>query len=455
MPLRASSLATRDLAEPGHLEHPRKEGSMRNRLRILAWSLALAGCNDPPSGPLDVPEFRVPAEAVWSGGSTIIVSDYFVGRSIPAIHLDTNSLTVIRVDDSTVSLALPSLPSGTYPLFIESLDLPGPVGQVELVGFRDRSIVSPGFLWEPLVVSAGDGSPKVVAALPTQPPQGAIAIVDLRTSLSTTVTGVRPPRMDRGVGGSFQPGHLILQDSTGALGDWHLFLTLTHTDTVPDDVIFSRQIARLADQVWLFTSNHLTTVRRPGLADTTIDQEDPFGFAFSLAADRALLNSGATANGGPPVFRPTTGEVVYRLPTDVVGAAFSGDGTRLYFASYEGSLSVVDATTGALLQQVTYPLPGGTNHSRLAGIGLDPGSGTLFLGAIVDDSIPEVQVYDAATLQMIGRLTAPLGALCPFQPACFARVPSGSALAVDGQGGTVFLIVHGEPAAIWEFDLMQ
>jgi hypothetical protein len=417
----------------------------------ILLAAVLAGCSSSEPNP---PSFAVSPSQQWSGGTLTVRSSLFSGgAALPTVTAAGVVMAVARVNDTTITATLPSdLPTQSAPITIVVGSKHYEVGPVDVIGFRFRTQATPGFLWEPLIRTSPSG-PVAVAGLYTQPAGGAISIVDLRTGVTQVETGVQPPQWAsaHGVGASFQPGHLILRDSTGALGDWQFQPTLTYADTVPS-VIFSRQVARLADQVWLFSSNHMSTVRRSGASDILVSQEDPWDLHLSPAADRALQNSWVTSIGGTPVFQLSTGDTVFRLGIGVHGAAFSADGTKLFVAGLGNStaygLWILDAATGTPLHQIS--LPFSANSTRLAGVGINSSETTLFVGAL-EDSVPEVLVYDAGTLDFLGRMAASSSTACV---SCLLMLPDGGILTVDDSTGTIFLVVQGEPALIWQFDLL-
>jgi hypothetical protein len=360
-----------------------------------------------------------------------------------------------RIDDSTVSATLPAvLPTGPSVLeLIDEVDdfTHHDLGSVEVVGFRRRTQASPGVLWEPVIVPSATG-PVAVAGLAAQPASGGIGIVNLRTAQTTPASGVQPPDFPggHGVGVTYNPSNFLLRDSLDAVGEWQVFPTLAYIDTVPSAPI-TRQIARLSTGVWLITGNHFTLVRRSGGPDITVQIEDPWGFNLSPAADRAIVNSGLHT-GGAVVFEMSTGDTLYRIPlTKVSGAAFSQDGGTMFVAGAIDAgldhLFMIDAATGTVTQSLA--LGAGLTAS---GVALSESGARIFVGAI-KVSLPEVAVFDLGTsMTYVGRMSAPVTAGCTLCGR--GNLLSQAALTVDDATGTVFLISHGDPALIWEFDML-
>ena len=55
-------------------------------------------------------------------------------------------------------------------------------------------------------------------------------------------------------------------------------------------------------------------------------------------------------------------------------------------------------------------------------------------------------------MSYVGRMSAPVTAGCTL--CAQGNLLSQAALTVDDATGTVFLISHGDPALIWEFDML-
>ncbi len=370
--------------------------------------------------------------------------------ALPTIMAEGIAMTLIRQDDTTVTATLPALPSVDATIQVSDGGKQYTLGVIHVSGFRTRNFATPGFLWEPLIDTAANGAPVAISSTFNQPTQGSISLVDLRTAETAVETGVQAPWLGNthGVGASYQSGHLILRDSTGALGDWQVWPTLAYSDTVPA-VIFSRTAHRLANQVWLFSSNHQTTVRRSGAPDIVVSQEDPWGIALSQAADRAVMNSSFTAVGGAPVFQMSTGDTVYRLPVGPHGSAFTSDGSTLFVVGEAlppgGKILKVNAATGAILASGGPPVA-----VSMAGLVLSADESRIFVGAMTD-SIPEVLVFDASNLNLVGHLAATPATACS---SCGANHLFQAGLALDEVTGTLFVVSQGEPAPIWEFDLL-
>ncbi len=245
----------------------------------------------------------------------------------------------------------------------------------------------------------------------------------------------------RAVGVTFDSSRYILRDSAGMIAEWQLLPGPTLVDSVPSFLQspYARIIVRLSENVWLNTHNHTTDVIRPGLPTYAVQIEDPHHFTLSRVADRAIANGGYS--GGAVVFQMSTGDTLYRVPTSgrVSGAAFTADGGTLYVGA--SGIVVVEASDGTVLGQA--PLP--VYAFEVLGLALARND-TRLLVAIQRGSAPDILVYDAATLALLGRLDSPPeaeGSVGGWLDADIIADDASSTAYVMGAGGYV-----------WEFDLL-
>jgi hypothetical protein len=422
---------------------------MRTRPTILGWSLLLAACNDPASGPLDVPEFRVSPTETWSGGTATIVSDYFNDRSIPVIRVDTVPLAVTRVDDSTISLALPPLPSGTYPVLINDRNLPGPIVFIELVGFRAHRVVSPG-VGGKLVSARLANGPVVIGNLGS-----GIGVLSPSTGLIIKYPTLSPPSL--GSGYNIAPSYrgtdvFVLRDTSLIVGEWRLWTVPTFLDTVASGFQggFTRHVVSLAPDVYLITGSHTTTSYSP-TGQRYFTTESVWANFLSPAGNRALIGSSASVPGAQ-VIDMTTGDTAYTLPLSrSLGAAFSTDGAWLYASG--GPLSTlnsnevvkVDATTGAVVSHDSAP----ADVLKWA-MGLSLSGQRLFVAG-ERNSLPVLLVYDTETMALIGTLEVPASE----SEDCFFFCWQG-AITVDDPYGKVYYTLPGSTweNRVYEFDIL-
>lgn len=418
---------------------------------VLVPVLLVAACSDSsePDPPAEPPEFSVSPDIQWSGGSVAVQSAYFRGlATLPTATVAGVAVDLTRIDDSTVSAMLPTLPTQSAPIEIVDGTTHYSAGTVGVTGFRELKMVNPAIVFEP-VISPSPSGPQAIGGISPQPAGGAIGIVDLRTAQVRIESGVQPTGFDggHGAGVTYDPTRLILLDSADTIGEWQFIPTMAFMDPAPYVGSPPRNIARLSDQVWLFAFNHMTAVYRTGLPDVQVQIEDPWRFHLSVAADRAILSAFYLADGAI-VFQMSTGDTLYRLPMPSLGgAAFTSDGATLYVASGQFPnnelILAVNAATGAVTDQGS--LPAGVDANDIA---LDAAGSHLFV-AVRHDDVPEVLVYDTGSLSLVGRLLALPDATCVYPG-------YDVAIAVDDGSSTVFVVngTSGSSTCIWEFDML-
>ena len=72
-------------------------------------------------------------------------SSYFAGRfTLPTLLAGTDTLSAVRVDDSTLSVTLPRRPSGVVAISVAHDGRSDSVAAVQLAGLRATRVLSPG-----------------------------------------------------------------------------------------------------------------------------------------------------------------------------------------------------------------------------------------------------------------------------------------------------------------------
>ena len=448
-----SSVTVSTGAWAGPAESLQQDSNVNLRLSplVLAAMVGLA-CNDPSSGPLNVPEFQVSPGVTWSGGTVTITSAFFIDRSIPVIRVDTLQLAVSRVDDSTVLATLPPLPSGTYPVFVSDDDLPGPIAEVELVGFRERRDISQEFLGTLITRQAPQG-PVVIGTLGGG---SHIGMLDLTSGLVTQFLDLQAPSGSGlySVAPSYRGDNVfVLRDTAGIVGEWQLWPAPAFLDTVGSGFqnIFTRHVVTFGPDVYVVTGSHLSTSYSPA-GNRFFTTESVWDNFLSPQGDRAVLAS----NVGMPgiqVFDMATGDTAYTLPVhSSVGVAFTADGSLLFATGGEyynhNNLMRLDASTGAVLERDS--VLDGSYQYKMA---LSQSESRLYVAA-ERDSFPHLRVYDATTLALIADLVVPTDERINCWSTCWEGVVS-----LDEATGTVFYTVPstffpGVPARVYVFDIL-
>lgn len=408
---------------------------------VVAGLLACSDASEPTPPP---PEFSVSPAQQWAGGTVLVRSRFFSGLdSLPSVTAAGVEMLTTRVNDSTVSATLPSIPTQTA--VVEVLDGATTylVDSVRIVGFRRSWLTSPAVFGNPVLIKSTGGAFGVAGVFP-QPPGAAVGLVALEQHRVIPMPGVKPVDATnlRAVGVTFDSSRYIMRDSAGRIAEWQLIPGPLLVDTVPSSLQsdFARIIVRLSEGVWLNTHNHDTEVIRPGLPTFAVQLEDPHHFTLSRVADRAIANGGY-AFPGAVVFQMSTGDTLYRVPTSgwVAGAAFTEDGSTLYVGSSQ--MVVVKASDGTVLKQATLPV----DVFDVLGLALARGDSRLLV-AVQRGSAPDILVYDAGTLALLGRLESPTeaeGNIGGWLDADIIADDPSSTAYVMGAGGYV-----------WEFDLL-
>lgn len=419
---------------------------MKTLSSILLAGLLLA-CNDPPQGPSPVPDFRVSPAQQWSGGEVTVVSSYFVDlNQIPSFKIDSFSVPAARVDDSTVILRLPALPSGAFDLFVDAPRLFVPVGNVQVFGYGSNQALPVALVDYLSTTTLSQG----LVALGTvwTSGRGWVAAASLSSGTVTTFVGLSS--IGSTVGPSFRgPDVALLIDSAGTMGEWRLSPVPTLIDTVGARYLNAgaNVVAAFADSSYIaLHGNAGTTKAGPWLIAS------PERVYLSPRGDRATVSASVT-RPGIPVFDMQTGDTAYTLPVQIVTAAtFSRDGSKLYVGGGDPSnityvrnqLYALDATTGVVLAHDSLP----PLTRQAASLALDFSEHLLFV-ASESAGVPQVLVYDASTLALLGTLAANGSLAWDCQYWC-----DTGTLAVDDSRRTIYYVVSKDNAVILRFDMM-
>jgi dipeptidyl aminopeptidase/acylaminoacyl peptidase len=326
-------------------------------LRQAAALLLGVACSD-PTQPFPVQSFSVSPALQWSGGLVTLRSAYFIGRSpLPTILAAAETLTAVRVDDSTLTVTMPRRASGTVAVSVAHDGRSDSVAAVQLFGFRSKRTLAPGLAGELLIQDSG-GHPVVLGNTDAAVVQYApIGRIDLVTGLGVTLTTVvGPSTVQYGLAPSTPDGAFAVRDSTDSV---RLAMLLTSPPAILGTVPFVgtgfvRQVTQLSPGLWLFTGSHTTSIRAesdpccsPRFSTPT---ESPWAVALSPRGDRTTL-AVLVVGGRVPVFDNAAGDTAFTLPLGATeGVAFSSDGATLYAVG--GSLNqpdtvlAVDATDG-------------------------------------------------------------------------------------------------------------
>lgn len=380
---------------------------LRASLRPSGLGLLLVlGCNN-ATNPGDPPVSSITPGTQWSGGEIALTSTAIDPATLPVIVAGVETLTVSRVDDSTVSVRLPLGGSGAVTLELAQGTKRIAVGGVQRVGFSAYNEIGPVFQLEVTTAMVG-GAPVVFGNQPAGGGSPQLQMLDLAALQMTQIPSYRA--LYYGLGPTFETNKFLMLDSQVTRGVWQLAPLPPALDTAVTPPFMGGSVlsgARLSDTVYLSitaTSIYTSRVIFSGVS----------GFAAFLSP---TLNVATVAAGGVfqgvPVFDAATGDTLYTLgPTrrNAQWATFSPDGSTLYFLigtqlNHADSLLAVTATTGQPIQALK--LHGTGRGWNLAA---DPVKPLLYVETVVD-SLPRILIYRTTDLGLVGELSVPAAGL--------------------------------------------
>ncbi len=271
--------------------------------------VAILGCNNPADGPSPAPDFRVSPAVQWSGGQVVVVSDYFVGLSqLRSFKIDTFVVGPTRINDSTVSLQLPGLPSGNFAFRVADPAIELPVGHVQIAGFRQRRLLSPGIFSSRLsAYSTAVGSLVVGMG-----PSGDLRGLNLTSGLSYSYPGLRTTPV--GPSPSYLGSDvLVLMDSAFNARQYRVGSSAQLADSgfsIPGGI--GLHLATFSPGIYLVTGGQDSYSVSPGPVRSFATQS-VWSVLLSPRHDRAVLNLNA-GTPGDQVFDMATGDTAYTLP---------------------------------------------------------------------------------------------------------------------------------------------
>ena len=125
---------------------PSSDVALRATVVIVLGALGCSENSGPNPGP--PPAFTVTPSAQWSAGVVQVRSSSFICAQLPVIMAGAETLSTVRVDDSSVVVTLPRAPTSHVLLHTVAGDS---VGSVEVFGLRSARTVPGSMGYEPLV----------------------------------------------------------------------------------------------------------------------------------------------------------------------------------------------------------------------------------------------------------------------------------------------------------------
>ena len=397
---------------------PRSRWTPIGKTTVILAAIVLA-CNgdnstDPPD-PLDVRVF--PAE-VFAGGEVFLAGEWYRENSpLPQFTLDTFTLSVRRVDDSTVAVTVPSTLNGPGELFEEVASAPLSRGTVTIHGISASASI-PLPVQTIITRSWWQGFPYVATG-----DSAGVSIINFRTNTATRYEGIGTfgtgrSSCPRAVGPTYLTDMFLLWTPGGILQGmdrWSLVPDTVHQGHVN---LLGCSVAELSPGVFVFGDQ-----MRVFLDSIDVNGNyTPFYMDTVVQADRfypSPIRNRLAMNGfdqtGIPVLDLVTRSLAYKVPSvpHVTDAAFSSEGSRLYLSgqSHDAHANVIvrlDATTGDSLAARAF--------DQVSVIATDPRSflpvPLLYVSIaerdpLTDELVPFILVLDQITLQTIGRIQLP------------------------------------------------
>lgn len=382
---------------------------MNNRLMLLnCLAILFTGCAG--EGPWEGAAVTVNSRYAWSEGTIRITSAAFSSNNTPTVSIADSVVAVTRLDDTTVSAAVPSVAAGPTAIRVEYLGARPRTGELETAGFADRRS---GPAFGGYMLPLPQSGPSIVMRGSTE-----IIRLDLE-SLTQQALPISPvqPACGRGIGASFVSGSIVVAESSGCrVRQWQLVPAVSSMDTISLPV--DRFVAALAPGVWLSAMHHQVCVTRTdGAAGTCVGQQEETHRVRFSPDGRIAFTSANNSVGGVAVFDSTG--LVYRIAglRQSGGTVFSQAGDTAFAVGTDWlpsslqprvRLLALDPPTGAILREgLALPEPtstaedlaGASGHPWLYAILVNPSNGP--------PAHISVLVFERSSLEPVGRIALP------------------------------------------------
>ena len=339
-------------------------------LGVLGVFLVLAGCADPVStSRFDGPVTITPSTQ-WSGGTVTVTTDQLLNyAATPVITAGSDTLAVTVVDDTTLSVTAPSVPTGRIELVAHGLADDLSLGMVEVVGFAGV-IQQNGQIFGLQLPWPRENPTGILSTWRTSTGPGDVVYLHASTG-GITHTGLTvTSSSDPGVAFSYRSG-IFTTVRYDTLEFWSWPHPPGGTISTAGQVVMPMSTANTNFEIapWTFflTFHHFTQVLRSPdngaswtcLYDCAADPTENVTHGIAFNQDGSLVASWAEGSPyGMPVFDVAAGTLRYRVPTlfqTAFGAFFTPDG-ELYAAGDSvargGILLRLNATSATELGRV-------------------------------------------------------------------------------------------------------
>ena len=412
---------------------------MAARWASLILFTAAAGCAD-STEPVRLETHAVSPQVLWAGGEVNVQSTVFGRGEIPQLLAAGDTLDPLRWIERGAVYRLPSTPSQMLPLQLLHEGSVYDLGEVEVVGFRER--VEAPALHSQNPVPFPWNHPRWVLGYDAQ---GSVALLDVSTGRITSYPQIQQ------LGGyapglSVNPGEIVVVINRDSVAVWALGNQPGELDRAMVGHNW-RHVWRLGAGAWLSTAHHQSWTQDSTGQRIFYGLESPWAIAFSSRRDRAVMILSASPLG-LPVFDPRTADTVYTVEgiNGATGAVFSRDGSTLFLQQW-GATMRIDATDGTVLNTHTHSTKGG------GALVIDPSGNRVYSigdgGGLIEDRVLTVTVLDAATLGVLGRMESPVTGKCSLVY-CVAVLREDTQILYVVQGGSLTTT----PGEIITFDLL-
>lgn len=431
---------------------------MKARHLGLLCGLSLTACNEPVALLPDNVEIRVENPIGWPGGDLVLVSEAFDRYpELPLVLLDSQSLTLSRMNDSTIHARLPDS-SGNYDLTVWMRGV-ARTGTIRIAGYMGRRTGPQLFGWG---LAIEPGAPVVIGG-------GADSLIrlDLRNGHWVSLPVMHRSQCLLSPGPSFRAGSVVAggtATSCNVAKSWKVEPGVVIRDSVPSGGNYLR--AELAAGLWLNAGHHAISLKSATQGFWTIQMEEVERLVLSPGGELAvpLAVNAEAGQVDMPVFSTALRAIAYRVPLrQMQAAAFSSDGdtlfasgSRLVAGEWQARTVAVSAPTGQVLLDVR-----NDTISQPWDLIVDPAAPLLYavtLQRLGYSWAPIVHVLDRGTLQRIATLRPPANEVCEF--AFCGQVTLG----MDRTTSRLFAlnvlnwglngIFGASPSDIWEMDLV-
>ena len=420
---------------------------------MLALVMACSGDN--PADPADPLDVRVFPDHVFAGGDVFLAGDWYQEIDpLPIITLGTFTLSVRRVDDSTIAATLPTTENGALQLKerIDGEDVDR--GSLQIHGFKRVAAIQMPIEAE-FTLARNPALPYAITG-----DSAGVSVIDLRADQATRYPGIGRLRYEgsgchRIAGPRYQDGSFFIWDS----GAFPFNQQATQWQLIPDTL---RQgpippwqgscgVAEISPMVYVHTGSE------GGGAFVSVDSIDSAGNSTHFYDDILIGNKGFFWSGNRLVLRGLnhsgtgvidleTRGLAYRVTSinDISSAVFSVDGQSIVLcgerSNGEDRIIAVNAATGDSLEGMPLSCPA---------LATDPVLGLIY--AVVTNSYPFVSilVLEPTTLTQIGRIDLPASTCfyCMESSVAFVDRATSELIVLSYAGGGVSLIHVSLPPA--------